>query len=96
MTNSHTPLADAMRRLAFEFKLRSGEDATHILLPKKALRSEVKPFIEALCAETGAGHPPRVFDRIVNGEGEQCSFCDMVIAMYDGSHVVVGRADPVH
>lgn len=94
-----TPLADAMRSLAFEFKLRSGQEATHIMLPRRALKSEVKPFIEALVREEpeASDAPPdkkaaHVFDLIVN-EGAECEFADLHIVMYDGEQLVVGRAD---
>lgn len=90
-----TPLADTMRQLAYGFMLQTGQEATHILLPRRALRSEVKPFVEALCAEEpDAGKPPYVFDRIVNGdEDEPCEFAGLIIRMYDGEQVIVGRAD---
>lgn len=91
-----TPLADAMRSLAFEFKLRTGAEATHILLPRKALRSEVRPWVEQLCAEEPEiGKPHVVFDRIVStDDGEpSCEFADLAVAMYDGQQVIVGRID---
>jgi hypothetical protein len=94
-----TPLADSMRQLAFGFQLQTGQEATHILLPRKALRSEVKPWVEQLCAEVeGLGKPHHVFDRIVSTpDGEtSCIFCDLQVAMYDGSDVIVGRADVLH
>jgi hypothetical protein len=92
----HTPLADSMRQLAFGFQLQTGQEATHILLPRKALRSEVKPWVEQLCAEEPEiGPPHRVFDRIVSTEDGDpvCTFAGLLVAMYDGSSVIVGRAD---
>lgn len=91
-----TPLADAMRQLALGFQLQSGQEATHILLPRKALRSEVKPWVEQLCAEEPTlGQPHHVFDRIVSTpDGEpMCLFAGLLVAMYDGQELIVGRAD---
>lgn len=90
------PLAAAMRQLAFGFKLQTGQEATHILLPRKSLRSEVIPFVEALCREEPAiGKPHVAFDRMVSTpDGEPIAeFCGLTMMMYDGRDVVVGRAD---
>lgn len=90
-----TPLADQMKQLAFGFQLQTGKEATHIMLPRKALRSEVKPWVEALCAEVEVGKPHDVFDRIVSTpDGEtSCLFVDLQVVMYDGQQLIVGRAD---
>ena len=92
------PLAQSIESLKFSFRLQSGGvDATHFFLPRKSLRSEVRPFIVMLCAEEDVGmSAARLFDRIVNSDESVCGFVGLAIEMYDGSEVIIGTHEMLH
>ena len=84
------PLAKQIESLAFEYRLRTGQEATHILLPRKS-PSQVKAFIEALVAEEQQiGSAPFVFDCLWRQERE-AHFCGLQVVVADNcSDVIVG------
>lgn len=100
MINGHDgddrgPLAREIDSLAYEYLLKTGQKASHILLPKRS-PSIVKEFVEALCAEVpAAGSPPFVFDCFMR-QGREAEFRGLQIAVYDGNDLIVGGERHLH
>jgi hypothetical protein len=97
MTDDRGNLSRQIDMLAFQFQLEHAMPATHILLPKKS-PSEIKAFVEALCDEIdGLGSRPVVYERFISAEPftHIADFRDLEIMLYDGSQLIVGRADGI-
>ena len=89
------PLARQMQALAFEYRMRTGTEATHILLPRRS-PSRVKEFVEALVKEEqGIGSAPFVFDCFWRQE-RPAQFAGFEIAMANCDDVIVGGDQFLH
>lgn len=81
--------------MAYEYLLKTGQEATHILLPKRS-PSIIKEFVEALCAEVPeVGDPPFVFDCFVRQE-RPAEFRGLQVVVYDGGDLIVGGERHLH